>query len=82
MVLSNSNRSVSHDTNYQNVLINIGFRKQFCRLNIEYKAWMSLIIKLIYPLRKPINALPRSGLAHKIQSILFQEELRRSFYSN
>lgn len=79
MVLSNGTRSIAHDTNYQDVLINLGFRKQFCRLNVVYHPWLEIFIQTLYPLRKLIGHLPNRGLVNKMQSILVQEKLRRAF---
>jgi hypothetical protein len=79
MALSNSNRSIAHDTKYQDVLISMGFRKQYCRLNVVYKQWLEFAIRAFFPLRKFIQYLPDRGYIHNVKSLLFQEELRRSF---
>lgn len=79
MILSNGTRSIAHDTKMQDFLIKFGFRKQFCRLNVVYRPILKVIIKTLYPLQKLINYLPKSDNMHKIQSLLFQEKLRKSF---
>ncbi len=76
--LSNGNRSIAHDTNYQDVLINMGFRKQYCRLNVVYQLWLKFIIDIFFPLRKLIISLPNYGPIHKIQVLLLQEHLRKA----
>lgn len=77
MRINNGTRSIAHDTNYQNVLINLGFRKQFCRLNVIYQPWLEFVLLAFYPLRWQITYLPSYGFVQKLQSILFQEDLRR-----
>lgn len=76
-VLSNGSRSVAHDTNFQDLLLKLGFRKQFCRLNVLYRSWLGLGIGVLYPVRHLIGCLPESDSIHKLQALLFQEELRR-----
>lgn len=78
MVLSNGNRSIAHDTNYQEVLISLGFRKQFCRLNVVYDPWLKLGIDALYPVRSLLGSLPDRLLIQKIRALLDQEEIRRS----
>jgi hypothetical protein len=78
MVLSNGSRSISHNTNYQEVLISLGFRKQFCRLNIIYSPWLKLGVEALYPMRSLIDKLPDRHIIHKVGALLFQEELRRA----
>lgn len=79
MRINNGTRSIAHDTNYQDVLINLGFRKQFCCLNVVYQPWVGFIVKTLYPFRKFVATLPDLGPVHKMQSIVVQEELRRTF---
>lgn len=79
MIVSNSVRSIAHDTNMQDLLLKFGFRKQFCHLNIVYKPWLEYVVQILYPLRKLIAIMPDIGFVHKMQSILIQEELRRTF---
>lgn len=78
MILSNGNRSIAHDTNYQDVLISLGFRRQFCRLNVIYQPLLRCAIQTLFPLRRLITQLPDHGLAHKLQALLYQEKLRRA----
>ncbi|MDA8389001.1 MAG: hypothetical protein M0Z58_10135 [Nitrospiraceae bacterium] len=82
MTLSNGNRSIAHDTNYQDVLINIGFRKQFCRLNIVYDRWLKLGVGALYPLRPLLAGLPDRHVMHRIKALMRQEEIRRQNLGN
>ncbi len=77
MSVSNGNRPVAHDSNMQGFLLKLGFRRQFCRLNVVYQPWLEFVVQTLYPLRKLITTMPGLGLVNKLQSILFQEELRR-----
>lgn len=75
LTVSNGNRAVSHDTNVQSFLLKFGFRRQYCRLNVQYRHSIELAIQLLYPFRK---FLPGLGAIHGVKSLLFQEELRRA----
>jgi hypothetical protein len=76
--ISNGNRSIAHDTNIQDFLLKLGFRRQFCRLNVVYQPMLKLTIKTLFPLYKLINKLPDRGPVHKLQALLYQENLRRA----
>jgi hypothetical protein len=75
--LSNGDRSIVHDTNFQDFLLKMGFQKQYCRLNVNYQPSLQAFIKTVYPFRKVFAVLPDRGLIHKANAVLFQEELRR-----
>jgi hypothetical protein len=77
LAISNGNRSVAHDTNFQDFLLKFGFRKRFCRLNITYQPWLRATMKFIFPLRRLLAGLPNHGPLNKLQILLFQEHLRR-----
>ncbi len=77
ITIDNGTRSVGHDTNMQNFLLKFGFRKQFCRSNIIYRPWLGFAVRRLYPFRKLISYLPNHSSVHKVQSLLFLEELRR-----
>lgn len=73
--VSNGTRAVSHDSNVQDFLLKFGFRRQHCRLNVQYRRAFGLAIPLLYPFRK---FLPDLGATYRVKSLLFQEELRRA----
>lgn len=73
--INNSTRSISHDTNIQDFLLKFGFRRQYCRLNVQYNHYIELVILLLYPVRR---FLPDWRIIQKPKSLLFQEELRRA----
>lgn len=76
-VINNGTRPVAHQTNFQDFLQKLGFRRQFCRLNVIYPGWMEKAIQAIFPLRKLISTLPHHGAIYKLRTLLFVEELRR-----
>lgn len=75
--LSNGDRPISHETNFQDFLIRMGFQKKYCRLNVVYRRELDVLVRMTFPFRKMIAALPDRGVVHKVNSVLFQEELRR-----
>ena len=77
MLISNGGRPVSHDTNYQDFLLKMGFRKQYCRLNVRYRTPLNWAVRAAYPLRRVVGRLPSRGPVQKLQSLLFQEEIQR-----
>lgn len=49
-------RSITNHSNIQPFLIDkFNFRKAYCRLNIYYKWWLGIAIKILYPFRKLIS---------------------------
>jgi hypothetical protein len=75
--ISNGSRSVAHETAFQDFLLKIGFRKQYCRLNVVYQPWLESAVRVCYPFRRLVAKLPDRGSLHKLQSLLFQEELNK-----
>jgi len=72
-------RSISHDTNIQSFLIDkFKFRKAYCKLNIIYSSKIRLFISMFYPFNKILNLL-NFKLFMKINVLLFQEKIRRSY---
>jgi len=75
--LSNGDRSIVHDTNFQDFLLKMGFQKRFCRLNVAYQPLLKRVVQTLFPLRKLISTLPDRGPIYKLNALLFQEELNR-----
>ncbi len=75
--VNDGSRSISHQTNIQQFLQDkFKFRKAFCKLNVRYKFWLALLIRLIFPFRVVFRHVP--GKTFKRLSILMkQEEIRR-----
>jgi len=76
--LSNGNRSVAHDTNFQAFLLKLGFRQEYCLLNIVYSQRIRPVIRALYPFRNVLRGLPKSGAAGRLRSALLQEEIHRA----
>lgn len=78
MTINNGNRAVAHDTNYQDFLVNLGYRRQFCRLNIIYRPWLGSFVKAASRFHGAIDRLPDKGPLHSVKALLRQEVLRES----
>lgn len=64
-------RSITGHSNIQPFLIQkFNFRKAYCRLAIEYKPWLAVMVKLLYPFRNRIRWTAVRGL-------LYQESMTR-----
>lgn len=79
MVLNNGNRSVAHDTNYQDVLMKLGFRRQFCRMDLVYAPRLGIGMNVLFPLRPLLARLPEWDIVQKITALMRQEQIRREF---
>ncbi len=76
--LCDGERSILHETAFQDYLEKyFGFRKAYCRLNMEYHPKIKGMIKLLYPLRKIVSKLDSIGIVHRINAILKMEEIVR-----
>lgn len=64
-------RSITEHSNIQPFLIDtFHFRKAYCKLQVEYKWWMRVLITFLYPFRSKILYLP-------IRSLLRMESFAR-----
>ena len=72
-------KSLSHDTNIQKFLIDkFRFRKAYCKLNIDYRKDIELLVNILYPFRHFIfNS--NNKILQKLEVLLKHEEIRRSF---
>ena len=76
--INNGTRSISHDTNIQNFLVQkLKFRKAYCRLNVHYRTDIKLIVNALYPFRK-ILGKTSFMLTNRLSTLLYQEYIRRS----
>ena len=72
-------RSISHETNIQKFLIQkFKFRRAFCKFHLVYNNKLKIAIFLLYPLKFVIRFL-NNTFAKKVNSVLMQESIRRSF---
>lgn len=74
--VSDGARSLSHDTNIHDFLIRkFNFRKAYARLHVVYRPWLGLAVKLAYPFRHWIGAVPLVPF-QKAGILLKQEAIR------
>lgn len=72
-------RSINHETNFQDYLEKyFGFRKAYCKLHITYNPRIKWIIKIVFPFRKILLKFGNVGFIHKLNSVLYMEELCRN----
>lgn len=72
-------RNILHNTNFQSYLIKyFGFRKAYCKLHIIYRPIIGFIVKCIFPFRRLLK-FSKNAVIAKISSLLFMEEISRSF---
>jgi hypothetical protein len=77
-VLMNGTRSLSHDTNYNQVLVKLGFRMVACELKVAYQPVLGLAVRTLFPLRHLLSRLPDSGLLHDVRAVLELEATCRA----
>jgi hypothetical protein len=78
MTISNGTRSIAHDTTFQDFLLKLGFRKQFCYLKIVYQPWLRIILQTLFFLRRFLILLPDFNAMHKLNALIYQEEIHRA----
>lgn len=72
-------RNVLHQTAFQDYLEKyFGFRKAYCTLHVRYRPWVGVAVKLLYPFRNILKKCKARTL-HKLNGVLYQEEIRRTF---
>lgn len=77
--LVDGQRNVLHQTGFQDYLIKyFGFRKAYCRLNIKYRGWVGVAVKILYPFKNWISR-KKGKVFLKINGVLKMEEIRRTF---
>lgn len=76
--ISDGERNISHETNFQDYLEKyFGFRKAYCRLNIEYNPKIAWLVRSIYPFRKCLRRFDGIGFIHKVNGVMKMEEIAR-----
>lgn len=76
-VITNGERSIDHDTNFQDFLLKFSFKKEYGKLIIIYSTPLKIAVTILYPLRKFLSLLPDRSILHTLFSLLKQEHLRR-----
>ncbi len=71
-------RNISHETAFQDYLEKyFGFRKAYCKLNVEYRPLIKFIIPICYKFKRILRKLDGIGVIHMINSVLKMEEVKR-----
>jgi hypothetical protein len=69
--VSDSARSITEHSQIHDFLIqNFNFRKAFCHLEVHYKWWMKIAVKLLYPFKKMIKN-------PNVKAVLMMESMTR-----
>lgn len=77
--ISDGERNVLHKTNFHDYLEKYFlFRRAYCRLHIQYRPIIKPFVYLLYPFRKLLKKADTISLIHKINGVLFMEEIRRA----
>lgn len=82
-LITNGTRSVAHDTQMQEFLIEkFNFKKQYCCLNVIYSPLFNILVKIVYPFRVIPHIIykfiPTNLLLYKINAILTQEKIKQT----
>jgi len=78
LYINDGARSISHDTNIQNFLIQkFNFRKAYCKLNVIYRWDIKIIVNTLFSFRKIFSIVDNKAF-DKISVLMKQEEIRRS----
>jgi hypothetical protein len=77
--VNNGFRSIDHDTQMQEFLLQFGFGRQYCDLKLVYRPAVRLLVNLLYPAKRLIGSAPGDSLIRNVRTLLLQEEIRRSF---
>ena len=76
--VSDGERSILHKTNVQTYLMeHFGYRRAYCRLHVQYKKALGVLIKTLYPIRKTLKRFDSVNLIHQINALLMMEEIVR-----
>ena len=76
--ISDGERNVLHKTNFHDYLEKYFlFRKAYCRLHICYRPIIKPFVMLLYPFRKLLKKADHISIIHKVNGVLFMEEIRR-----
>ena len=76
--ISDGERNVLHKTNFHDYLEKYFlFRKAYCHLHIQYRPVIKPFVYALYPFRNLLKKADRISIIHKINGVLFMEEIRR-----
>lgn len=79
--ISDGERNVLHKTNFHDYLEKYFlFRRAYCHLHIQYRPIIKPFVYLMYPFRKLLKKADHISLIHKVNGVLFMEEIRRQHH--
>jgi hypothetical protein len=71
-------RSVVHDTNTHDHLLQLGYSRVYCDLKVIYRPAVRTCVNLLYRWRSLVDRVPESSVKRNIRGVLAQEEIRRT----
>jgi hypothetical protein len=78
LLLNNSTRAVAHDSDVQDFLLRLGFRRQYAQLGLVYRPWLGAAVRALYPARHLFEGRRAPAPVASLRALLFQESLRRA----
>ena len=75
-------RSLLHDTNIHDFLLRFGYRRVYCDFKLVYRRSVREFVNLLYSVRKIADYIPESVGGNRLNSLLKQDGIRRSFESS
>jgi hypothetical protein len=77
--VNNGFRSLDHQTNMQDFVLQFGFRPVYTDLRIVYRPTVDFAVRSLYPFRALLAHMPALRPVSSLTTLLKQEEIRRSF---
>jgi hypothetical protein len=78
-VLHNGFRSIDHQTDMQEFVLQFGFRREYCDLKIVYRPLVGMCVGALYPFKQILDLVPTTRHFSQMKTLLAQEKIRRSF---
>ena len=76
--ISSGSRTINHVTNAQDYKIStFGFYKAYCKLHLKFNPKVEWFFRLLFPIRRILNAFDSIGLIHQINAVIKMDELVR-----
>jgi hypothetical protein len=76
--VNNGFRSLAHDTNMQDFVLQFGFKRIYTDLRILYRPPLQSLIAVLYPFNFVISRFPAFRPIEYLKTLLKQEQIRRS----
>ena len=76
--ICNGERSINHDTNFNDYLEEyFCYRKCYCQLNISWRKWLGISVKLLCPFRNCLKKYSKYRWIHSLDSLLLMNDILR-----